>query len=263
MSLSRARLKELRGLLTAKERRRLGVFLIEGEKLVREALAADGGVREVLAVEDQVEALELVVGGTPLTPISRSDAERLADTRTPQGCFAVLADRVLDAADALLGLDAVSPATVVILDGVQDPGNVGAVIRSAAAFGADLVVCGPGSADPTHPKVVRAATGAWFHTSVARCEALEPLIATVKSDGWAVLMAAVGGSPVGALEPVPARRVVVLGSEGSGLSASVAASADGQVGVVMAAGVESLNVAVAAGILLSELRDRDPSGAAR
>ena len=268
MALSTAQLKRLRSLRTPKGRREHGCFLIEGEKLVREALSvwkgsagkgtagapsSGAGVVELLAVEGQMAGLGVGLGEPP-TLLSEKESERLSDTRTPQGCFAVVRDEVPGSDAAMAALPAGSPqggVTVVALDGVQDPGNAGALIRVAAAFRVDLVLVGPGSADPVQPKVVRAATGAWFRVAVARSAELAADLEALAGQGFVVLGASAAGESVYEVE-APERRVLVLGSEGGGFSTGVEGVIQRRVGVPIAAGVESLNVAVAAGIVLGE-----------
>lgn len=256
MPLTRARLKQLRALKSGKGRRQQGAFLIEGDKLLRDAIAAGVELREVLALPARSADVEEIVGDRPLTLLSTADAERLSDTRTPQGCFAVVADNVPAADAALKRLPSGDACTVVLLDAVQDPGNVGALIRVAAAFDAALLICGPASADPTHPKVVRAATGAWFQIALARSADAATTLDTLQTDGFALLGSDAGAPPLDELGSVPPRRVVVFGSEGSGFSPSVAERLGTRIGVPIATSVESLNVAVAAGILLAGLQHR-------
>ena len=188
-----------------------------------------------------------------VTTISAKDAARLSDTRGPQGCFAVVRDTLPTAADALATLPPEGPSTVVALDGVQDPGNAGALIRLAAAFDAGAVLTGPGTADPVHPRVVRAATGAWFRIAIARSPGLAADLRLLSGRGYEIVGAASDGPSVWDEPPshaATARRALVLGNEGAGFSPDVAAVIDRQVGVPINPRVESLNVAVAAGIIL-------------
>ncbi len=258
MPLSKSRIKLIRKLSEAKERRRREQFLIEGEKLVREALTSSSAVQEVFAVEDRVEELRLIAGEVPLTLISSLDCDRIADTKTSQGCFALVSDFIPNV-DQIPKRMKQSIATVVILDGVQDPGNVGTVIRSSAAFGVDLVVCSSGSADLTNPKVVRAATGAWFRVPLARCTDLNSLLFDAKSNGWSIFVATPGGISVRNLETLAPHRMIVFGSEGKGVTAAVNCFADERIGVDITEEVDSLNVSVAAGILLSQIREMQTS----
>lgn len=249
MALAAAHLKDLRSLQTPKGRREHGCFLIEGEKLLREAVAAGAPIVELLATEARQSDASFA-GQPPPTPMSAKDAERLSDTRAPQGCFAVVRDSVPTAAQALAALDD-GPHTLLALDAVQDPGNAGALIRVAAAFGVELLLAGPGTADPTNPKVVRAATGAWFQTGAARSLDLAADLAGLAGRGYAIIGADTVGAPLWQETAPPARRVLVLGSEGAGFSPAVDRLIGQRLRVPIAEGIESLNVAVAAGIILS------------
>ena len=251
MSLSRARLSRLRALRTAKGRQEQSAFLIDGEKLVRDAVAAGAAIEEVLATV--AHALE-TPSGVAATEISQADAERLSETRTPQGVFALLRDTVPSAESAIDAL-APGPQLVVVLDGVQDPGNVGALIRSAAAFGASLVIAGPETADPTHPRVLRAATGAWWSTSVARAASTAEALDALRSSGCTIAGAGTEGQSIFEFK-APERLALVFGSEGGGLSETARTRVESTVRVPMRGGVESLNVAVAGGIMLAELERR-------
>ena len=249
MALSAGHLKQLRSLSSAKGRGAHGCFLIEGEKLVRDAIDASAPIAELLATDDRAAALPQ----GDVTPISDKDAARLSDTRSPQGCFAVVRDTLPPAADALAALPPQGRSTVVALDAVQDPGNAGTLIRLATAFGADAVLTGPGTADPIHPRVVRAATGAWFHVVIARSPGLAADLRLLSGRGYEIVGAAADGPSVWdepPAETAPARRALVLGNEGGGFSLDLAAVLDRRVGVPIAPHVESLNVAVAAGIIL-------------
>ena len=251
--LSRARLRRLQKLRSASARREQGRFLIDGEKLVRDALQSDAPIDEVLSVEP---ALWSHADAT-VTRISRADAERLSDTRTPQGHFALVRDclqppQVPDG-DAW---------NVVALDGVQDAGNVGGIVRSAAAFGIDSVLVGPGSADPTHPRVTRAATGAWFRVRIARSSDMAADLQALRDAGARIVAADRRGLAIGELE-IPDRAVWLFGSEGAGVSDALDPLVDERVAVPIADEVDSLNVNVAAGVILHHVRSGINSRAGR
>lgn len=242
--LSRARLRQLQRLTSAKGRREAGQLLIDGEKLVRDALAASAPVTEILSVDPALWR------GAPVavTRISEADAERLSDTRTPQGHLAVVRDEL-----SPLAVPQAARWQVVALDGVQDAGNVGGIIRSAAAFGVDAVLVGPGSANPTHPRTTRAATGAWFRVRIARSNDLYADLQRMRDAGAAIIAADSDGSPLDDLadnSPLTCPVVWVFGSEGAGVSAALSPLINQRVAVPIAEGVDSLNVNVAAGIIL-------------
>ena len=244
MPLTKSRLSELRSLKTVVGRREQRAFLLDGAKLVRDALAASAPIREVFAT-DPAEF-------PSATAISQADAERLSDARTPQGVFALVDDCTCKAADAIAGLDPHAPFRIVALDGIQDPGNAGAIIRSAAAFNCNAVLFGPDSADPTHPRTTRGATGAWFAIDIWRSQELACDLARLASAGTEIIAASAGGEP---FSGVGDRSVWVFGNEGAGISAALEPLVQRRIGVPLARGVESLNVAVAAGILLSQARE--------
>ena len=197
--------------------------------------------------EPRVEAL---LDGTEATiyEVPDRDLERVSDVQTSQGLLAV-AEARWHPLDDVLELD-----RLVLLDGVQDPGNVGTIIRTAAWFGADAVVAGSGTADLYHPKVVRAAMGGLWDVRLARTDDLAALLADARKAGIGTYGADLGGTPARRWQPA-SRAALVLGSEAHGLSDSVAAQLDERVSIVgqrtQRQGVESLNVGIAAGILLN------------
>ena len=238
--LSRARLRQLQQLKQAKGRRAQQAFLLDGAKLVRDALQAGAPVRALYSRTPEL----WLEHGLPVTALSQADAERLSALKTPQGHFALVADQ----------LTAPSPPeaaqwTIAALDAVQDAGNAGAIIRAAAAFGAAAVLSGPGSADPTHPRATRAATGAWFQVQQWRSTDLAADLQALRSSGATVLAADAAGV---SLQQAPAseKTVWLFGNEGGGIRAELEDVIDGRVAVPMADGLESLNVSVAAGIIL-------------
>ena len=265
MGLSRARLAALRELQTARGRREQGRFLIDGEKLVRDALAAGAPCVELLARDISPWREAASAASVDVVEISAADAERLSETRTPQGVFAVIEDCLPDAAAALAALAALpreasrtGGTAIVALDAVQDPGNVGAIIRSAAAFGCALALLGAGCADATHPRVTRAATGAWFQLPIARSPDLAADLAALRGCGARIIAC----SPVGggqrqdelAAAPPAAATVYLFGNEGAGVSDDLAPLIDATISIPINPKVESLNVAVAAGVILSRLQ---------
>jgi TrmH family RNA methyltransferase len=189
--------------------------------------------------------------------IVEEEMQELAGTETPQGILLVAEEPRPDVAP--IWSDA--RARVVVLDGLQDPGNVGTLIRVAAAFDCSAVVALEGTSDPWSPKALRAAAGTTFRLPVLQ-EAWS--VVRERLDGWsgALLLADAGGKPVGSVtgsEPW----ALVLGAEGSGCRPDVRARADATVSVPMPGGVESLNVGVAGALLLYELtRDRGVESAA-
>jgi TrmH family RNA methyltransferase len=240
--------KRLRALHRAKGRREHGMTLVEGPRVVRDALDAGVPVHEALYTEEAAgdpatAPLLEVLRATGVAPelVPAPELTRFADTVTPQG--------LLVAVDIPRGsLDDVTTPRLVVLDAVQDPGNVGTLIRAADALGAGGVVVLPGTVDPWNPKVVRAAAGASFRIPVVETT-LAPLVGWCRARGVPLLVAAAGGEP--APRGAGARdAALVVGNEGAGVSDDVRALADGVVGVPQRGRADSLNVAMAGAILM-------------
>jgi len=222
--------------------------LVEGPNVVRDALEARATVHEALyteaaASDPAVEPLlgELRSAGAVVELVSEADLAVFADTVTPQGLL-IVADI------PRWSLEDVARPRLAVLDAVQDPGNVGTLIRAAEALGAGGVVLLPGTVDPWNPKVVRAAAGASFRIPTVETTVAE-LTAWCRQRGVPLLAAAAGG------EPAPRRAAardaaLVLGNEGAGVSDEVLAVVDGVVGVPQSGRTDSLNVAMAGAILM-------------
>lgn len=250
-----------RDLRRRRGRERQGRFVAEGVRAVEELLASGLAVEGVLAAPSldatpRGAALRAAAAarGVPVTDVTESDFASAADTESPQGILAVapVPARALDE------LALPPEARLVVLDGVQDPGNVGTILRTAAALGAGAVLALPGTVDLWNAKVVRSAMGALFVRPTVSCT-WDELDRFRREQRVALWGADAGGEPVAdtpGVAPLPARLALAVGNEGNGLSAELRARADRIVSLPIAADVESLNVAVAAGILLYALRPR-------
>ena len=252
---SRADLKTLARLSRRKHREGLGLFLVEGVRAVEAAVEAGAPLVRVLATPEAAalpRIRALVKGLPPDVPaeeVDPRDLARIAETEHAQGVLAVVRRPASDAAALDEALD--GARRVVVLDGVQDPGNAGTIVRAAAWFGADAVVAGPGTADLFMPKTVRATMGALWAVRCAQTADLAGLLDGLRARGLALWGAALDGQPAHGWQPAGAA-ALVLGSEGHGLSDAALARLDGtvRIGGGGRAGVESLNVGVAAGVLL-------------
>lgn len=247
----------IRDLRRRRGRERRGLALAEGVRLVEEAVDAGLPLRGAVvspALEGTTrgQALKSALArrGVPIEAVSDAELRELADTEHPQGVVAVVEPRqwVLDDIAAAPG----SP--VLVLDGVQDPGNVGTMLRSALGLGAAGVVALKGTAELTNPKVVRGSMGALFRLPAVPSDA-ETYLGWARSHGMDTWVAATDGV---AIEPGTVRGHgtavgLVLGNEGGGVSSALEAAATRRVAIGLVSGVESLNVAVAAAILLREV----------
>lgn len=250
----------IRDLHRRRGRERRGLALAEGVRLVEEALAAGvpfrgAAVSPALQATARGAALERALGeaGVPLHPVDEPVLAALADTEQPQGIVAVVVPREWGLADVSLAPGAV----VLLLDALQDPGNVGTLCRTAHALGAAAVVALPGTADLTNPKALRAGMGAFFRLPCISSGTAD-FFAWATAHGVETWAADATGTSIASAPRRAGRGPIALavGNEGAGLSATVRAAAARQVAIPMRPGAESLNVAAAAAILLYEvLRD--------
>ncbi len=248
-----------RDLKRRKARERSGLFVAEGVRTVEALVESALPVRGVLLADDadtdpRVQTLleRLAVRAVPVLRVSSTDFLSAADTESPQGILAVaeIPRRSLD--------DLSVPRRVLVLDAVQDPGNVGTILRTAAALGVDVTITLPGTVDVWNAKVVRSAMGAVFTHSVVPM-AWDEAARWLQVRDVPLWAADAAGAPVTqAAADHPARLALVVANEGAGVSPHVAAAAQRLVAIPMVPGAESLNVAVAAGILLYVLASGSP-----
>lgn len=231
-----------------------GRFVAEGPRLVGEALASGARLHSLYLAPELFDAngwkglLSLLPDGLPVYELTPALFRQVASTEAPQGILAVVEMRSWTWRDCCAGA---SPLAVIV-DGLQDPGNLGAILRAAEALGGSGVVLGEGTADPYNAKTVRATMGAVYRLPVAHSQELAEVIPQMKARGMQVLVASArAGRPVYEVDwCLPT--AVVLGNEGAGVSPALAALADAAIRIPMPGRAESLNVGMAAGILLYE-----------
>lgn len=237
----------------SKDRRQEESFVVEGVRLVEEALQSKWEIRLVLYTETLSErGLALVDTFTardiPAELVSPHVMQAAAHTDTPQGLLAVLALKSLplpDAADFLL-----------IPDGLRDPGNLGTLLRTAAAAGVQAVLLPPGSADPFAPKVLRSAMGAHFRLPILSMEwtkiqaYLKP---STPASAFTVYLADAKGELAYTQADFRTPAALLIGGEAAGTGSQAAQLADQRLHIPMPGGMESLNAAVAAAVLMFEV----------
>ncbi len=246
-----------------KYRRREGLFRFDGRKLFVEALQAQLPLTAVLLRESSADAVlaSLSISSLPsgcrtvLLPDTLFD--RISEEKSPDGVICV--SRSLDKIHKIITIDKresvseeLRQGRTLLLESVRDPGNLGTVIRSAAAFGTENLVLSADCADLYHPRTIRAAMGTLFHTPVLVVEDFAETLRLLSARGR-VYAAALDDSAV-KLGKVNfgANDAVAVGNEGHGLSAEALNACTDKVYIPMASGVESLNAGVAASVLLWE-----------
>ena len=230
-------------------------MLLDGEHLLEEALAAGVQLDVVAADPERVPAAALTrwrrrLGHDRVAAAGARVLEAMSPVRAPGGVVALAARPRADARQILAAPDALVVAAV----DVQDPGNIGAIVRAAEAGGATGVLTTTGGADPFGWKALRGAMGSAFRLPVARVASIEVVLPAARDAGLQVVAAAGRGQTPLDSVCLTGPTLLLVGSEGRGLSPALAALADAQVSIPMAPAVESLNVAVAAALLVYEAR---------
>lgn len=233
----------------ARQRRQEGAFVVEGVRLGEEALGAGWEAQLVLYTQDLDERAQALVagfaaGGVEVEPVTGHVMSAASDTKEPQGVLIVLSLQPLP-------LPA-SASLVFIPDGVRDPGNLGGMLRSAAAAGAQAALLPPGTADPYAPKVLRAAMGAHFRLPVQPAS-WGQIRKNLEDWGLQVFLAeAAAGLPYTQAD-LRGPLALIIGGEASGAGEQALALAQTRLHIPMPGGAESLNAAAAAAVLLFEI----------
>jgi len=252
-SMSNPFVKQVRALHQKKARDESGLFLVEGIHHVGEALEADWQVESILYAPDVLTsdfALDLISRQSSRTqPVSAHVMESLAGKENPQGILAVVHQRQAKFSDLK------SPGTAVALVSPQDPGNVGTILRTLDAVGGDALFMLDGGVELYHPSVVRASMGTIFWKPIVQTS-FDEFMKWARNGGYQLI----GTSAHGAMDyqtlipKIP--WILVLGNEQKGLSTEQMQACDVTVSMPMKGKVSSLNLAVAAGVLLYQFADR-------
>ncbi|MFN3385434.1 MAG: TrmH family RNA methyltransferase [Candidatus Thermochlorobacter sp.] len=255
--LSKARLKLYARLRDKKIRDTERLFLAEGERVVKQLLSA-------LPHPDMLLAL-LFKDGSSVPPtlaslypkkqffLSTKAFEQIADAEEPQNVMAIFKQPQSTLSDVIDAQHPAHPSLLLALDGVQDAGNVGTLLRTAAWFNASAVMSNTHTADFFNPKVVRASAGSLFSLPLIRSTDFLNDLHTLKQAGFTFYATALSGTPLSSVRVAP-KSLVIVGSEAFGISERVMALADETLCIQgNTKAVESLNAAVAAGIVLSTI----------
>ena len=245
-SVHNPRIRLWRSLSDRKGRASSGLFLVEGVKMTREALDSGFDV-EALLLREGSPVPGFFPDHLPVFLLPDSVFSAVCETKTPQGVAAVLHQRTLP----------IRGHRLIALDGVQDPGNVGTILRTADAAGFEGALLSQSCADVFSPRVVRATMGSIYRIGMEFPENLAASLRNFRELGYAVLSSQLDGDPFfdrtefrpGYNRPL----ILVIGSEGNGVSPEVRAEATHRYRLPMRGGAESLNAAVAAGIMMYDL----------
>lgn len=232
-SVNNEKIKEYAKLKLKKYRDEMGMFIVEGEHLVEEAIK----------VCDIVDIFSLD-GRDGTTKVTDNVMAKLSELKSVPSVLAVLKKRD----------NGLSDGNILVLDGIQNPGNLGTIIRSAIAFGVDNIVLSLDTVDEYNTKVLRASEGMLFHINVMRTN-LEEFLSNLSSDYMVLTTDVATGVDIKDVD-IEKKYVLIMGNEGNGVRDNIKAWAHSQVYIAMNKACESLNVGVATSILLYELNGK-------
>lgn len=245
-SVENKKIKEIAKLKDIKYIKKNKQFIVDGPHLVEEALK-NSLVEELFVVENYEKILQLDTTNIKITKITDKVAKYLGDTVTNQGVFALCNIKKIE-------FDVVNHKNIVILDRVQDPGNLGTIIRTADAFGFDCVVIGKGSTSIYSQKALRSMQGSNFH--IPCLENVDLIEFLEKLEGYTVLGTSLKGAEF--LEDIDEKLdkvAVIFGNEGQGVSEEILERINKPIKIKMGGQAESLNVAISAGIILHYIKN--------
>ncbi|WP_071516668.1 RNA methyltransferase [Geitlerinema sp. PCC 9228] len=250
-SLQNPLVKQMRKLQQPKGRRQQGWFLLEGTHLLQEAIAFRYPLAVVCATAQWQENhphlwQQLVAGTARVETVSEAVLEAIATTVHPDGIVAAASPKYRPMATLPI------PGIGVVLETIQDPGNLGTIIRTAAATEAAGLWLSGDSVDCEHPKVLRATAGQWFRLPMRVSENLVETLQSARQQGMQIVATTAGAKHTYWEIDYTQPTLVLLGNEGAGLSAELQAIAHWQVKIPLSAAVESLNVAIATALILYE-----------
>ena len=247
--------KEIKALHLKKKRDAEGLYFIEGIRFVNDAIENSQDIVKVIA-SDKLEGLnggkELLESVATLCDecyiVSEKLFSEISDTQTPQGILAVLKKKEFDFETTIA-----QGSSVVVLDSLQDPGNVGTIIRTADAAGISAVILTKGCVDLFSPKVLRSTMGSVFHMPVFEGMYINEIIQVLKESGYKVIASHLDGSNNYFDEDLTVKSAIIVGNEANGISEETTQMADKLVKIPMPGRAESLNASVAASVMIYEI----------
>ncbi|HMK25479.1 MAG TPA: RNA methyltransferase [Chitinophagaceae bacterium] len=239
--LSKQTIKDIQTLGQKKFRQQGRLFIAEGPKLVKELLEADASmVKEVFALKEWIVEHEKIAGKTTVTEITETELDRISQLTTPNKVLAIVRQFDEDIEIKTKG------KIILALDGIQDPGNLGTIIRTADWFGINQIVCSPDSAEVYNPKVVQATMGSIARVKIFYTD-LQQWLGEQKD--ISIYATTLDGQDVSTIKKIK-EGIIIFGNESKGISADILELATIKLTIPRKGKAESLNAAVAAGVVM-------------
>ena len=244
-------IKKIKSLKEKKYRDIENCYIIEGIKLVKEAIAENAKIKQIVVCEDCINDGE--IDTDTLYEIAKFDVvyvtekvfKTITDVKTPQGIIAVIEKNNINSK-----ID-YSQDIIIALDGVQDPGNLGTILRTVDSANLKQIILSKESADSYNPKVVRSTMGAIFRVNIIEADSLKDMLQEAKKNNFKVMVTSLD-TKNSIYDVDYSKKVIVIGNEANGVSKEVQAIADEKVKIPMLGKTESLNASVSAGIMIYE-----------
>src|SRR5690625_86191 len=237
-SLQNERVKQFKKLHNKKERKKTNTFIVEGFHLVEETHNSNLVIKEII-IKNIIEVPDMLEV-YPITRVSNAVFNHISQTQSPQGIAAIV--KMTQPRGSLSD-------KVLMVDGIQDPGNLGTIIRTADAAGFASIILGDKTVDMFNDKAVRATQGSLFHVLV-RYQNLQEAISKLQRDGYSIWASALRNANIyNQVEP-PEKLALIVGNEGSGIQDHILDLADELIYIPIHGKAESLNVSIAAGVLM-------------
>jgi RNA methyltransferase, TrmH family len=243
--LSKSELSFIKSLHQKKFRKEHHLFLAEGIKSVMEFLNSGYGIETIYCIEALVPNLNNISRKIKLVTINEAELQKITALTTPQGVLAII--QIPE--ETQIGPESFSNTITLMLDNIQDPGNLGTIIRTADWFGFDRVICSPDCVEAYNPKVVQATMGSLSRIKIVYADLVE-LLKEIKVPVYGALL---NGTSVYTAD-FQNEGIILLGNEGNGLSVNVLPFITHPITIPRFGGAESLNVAISAGIICYEIK---------
>lgn len=243
--ISKAAIRFVKSLQDKKQRQKYSQFIVEGEKSITELLKSHYIISQLYGLEDWVDNMGNMLKGFDVETVSASELKQMSTHQSPQKALAVVDFHEPEP----IGKD---DMIVLGLDEIQDPGNLGTIIRIADWYGVRHIVCGKGSTDLYNPKCINSTMGSFLRVNVHYGDILE----YAEKSGLPIMVAVLDGMDVHK-QVMPSRGMLVIGNEGHGVKELLIDKASYKLTIPRFGGAESLNAAVSTAILLDNLKRND------
>lgn len=238
-------IKHIKKLKEKKYRDEFNEYIVEGLRLVNEAIKENVNIKNIIVCEDYLKDNEIAECSLEKTYVNKIVFDSITEVKNPQGILAIIEKEGTD-----LNIN-YNEDVIVVLDNIQDPGNIGTILRTVDSIGLTQIIVSKGSADAYNSKVIRSTMGAIFRVKIIESENLVELLTNMQNEGYKVVSSILETDKT-IYDIDYNKSIVIVGNEGNGISKEIIEISDEKVKIPMLGKTESLNASVATGIILYE-----------